>query len=98
MSENTATKLTVEHRPMLVKAGRLQQDKVRACCFLLLPEKAVKLNDTAAAILQLCDGQHTISEIHSAVSSLFSVDDVLADVMAFLERVNQQGWITINES
>ncbi len=81
----------------------MRRDNVRDCMFLLLPERAVKLNKTAAAILELCDGKHSISQIDSELGINFSQSEPntnkTQELITFLERVTEQGWITFdNES
>ena len=44
------------NRPRLVDGSRLQYDDVRDEHQLLIPEGAVRLNTTAAQVLELCDG------------------------------------------
>jgi hypothetical protein len=52
----------------------------------------VQLNETAAAVLALCDGTHTREEIIAA--TLATRDASLADdVRAFLMAASRRGWI-----
>ena len=50
-------------RPRLATGGRLQYDEVRAEHVLLIPEGVVRLNATAAEVLELCDGERSIDDI-----------------------------------
>jgi pyrroloquinoline quinone biosynthesis protein D len=50
-------------RPKLWKFARVQFDDARQRSVLQYPEGAVLLNDTAAEILELCDGARTLAEI-----------------------------------
>ena len=43
-------------RPRLVTGARLRYDEVREEHLLLVPEGAVRLNPSAAEVLELCDG------------------------------------------
>jgi len=61
---------------------------------MLYPEGVVKLNETSAAILQLCDGKHTIEEIISKLSKKYTTD-VSDSVNKFLEVSHAKGWIRI---
>ncbi len=83
-------------KPSLVTKGRIKYDPVRGADFLLLPERVVKLNKTGAAILILCDGSRTISEIHQQLKIQFSVDNVEHDIVSFLNRVINHGWVELN--
>ena len=55
---------------------------------LLTPETVILLNDTGAAILELCDGQRTVAEILTALRDRYDgvTDDevrlFLADLLA----------------
>ena len=51
--------------PRLVTGARLQYDDVREEHLLLVPEGAVRLNPTAAAVLELCDGERSLDEIET---------------------------------
>ncbi len=59
---------------------------------MLYPEGIVKLNETSAAILQLCDGNHTIEQIISALNEKYTTD-VSDSVNKFLEVSHAKGWI-----
>jgi pyrroloquinoline quinone biosynthesis protein D len=59
---------------------------------MLYPEGVVKLNETGAAILQLCDGNHTTENIISELNEKYSTD-VEDSVNKFLEVSHAKGWI-----
>lgn len=61
---------------------------------MLYPEGVVKLNETGAAILQLCDGNHSIEEIISELNEKYTTD-VSDSVNKFLEVSYAKGWIRI---
>ncbi len=50
-------------RPRLAPHVRLTFDQARQAYVLLTPETVTLLNDTGAAILELCDGERTVDEI-----------------------------------
>lgn len=62
---------------------------------LLYPEGVIKVNETAAAILKLCDGAHTVREIISELADVYSTD-VTQSVYKFLEISYAKNWIRIN--
>jgi pyrroloquinoline quinone biosynthesis protein D len=79
-------------RIRLAPGHQVQKDPGRDGHVLASPTGSVQLNDTAAAILELCDGTRTREEIISRI--LRSRDDSLAhDVRAFLDVARQRGWI-----
>ena len=56
---------------------RLTFDQARQGYVLLTPETVTLLNDTGAAVLELCDGQRTVSEILTELRDRY--DDVADD-------------------
>jgi pyrroloquinoline quinone biosynthesis protein D len=76
--------MTTDSMPKLWKLARLDYDAVRQRHVLLYPEGAVLLNDTGAAILELCNGNRTIGEIASILGERYHAD-VSADVAEYLQ-------------
>jgi pyrroloquinoline quinone biosynthesis protein D len=59
---------------------------------LISPKGSIPLNDSAAMILEMCNGKHTAEEIVARV--VRTGDDSLADdVRAFLDAAGRRGWI-----
>ena len=79
-------------RPRLATGARLQPDKVSGKLALLYPEGVLLLNPTGAAILELCDGQHTFDEVVTALGARFDAqrDLLAADVAEFLQRLRDR--------
>ena len=72
--------------PRLWRLARLEYDAVRQKHVLLYPEGAVLLNDTGAAILELCNGTRTVDEIVTLLSERYHAD-VSADVNEYLSQM-----------
>ncbi|HEX6452204.1 MAG TPA: pyrroloquinoline quinone biosynthesis peptide chaperone PqqD [Trebonia sp.] len=73
-------------RPRLAPHVRLAYDRARGKPVLLAPESVTTLNDTGAAIAELCDGTRTTAEITAALRDRF--DDVdESEVAAFIDRL-----------
>jgi pyrroloquinoline quinone biosynthesis protein D len=72
--------------PRLWRLARLDFDPVRQRHVLLYPEGAVLLNDTGAAILELCNGSRTVSDIVTILTERYHAD-VSADVTEYLDRM-----------
>jgi pyrroloquinoline quinone biosynthesis protein D len=72
--------------PRLWRLARLEYDPVRQKHVLLYPEGAVLLNDTGAAILELCNGTRTVDEIVSILTERYHAD-VSADVNEYLSQM-----------
>jgi pyrroloquinoline quinone biosynthesis protein D len=80
------TVLAASARPRLWRLARLDYDPVRQRKVLLYPEGAVLLNDTGAAILDLCDGTRTVEQIISILNERYQTD-VTADVTEYLNAM-----------
>ncbi|HWH93616.1 MAG TPA: pyrroloquinoline quinone biosynthesis peptide chaperone PqqD [Baekduia sp.] len=81
------------NRPRLVDGARLQYDDVREEHLLLIPEGAVRLNETAAQVLSLCDGERSLDEIAAALSQRFAGADVTDDVRELLGGMGERGLV-----
>jgi pyrroloquinoline quinone biosynthesis protein D len=79
--------------PRLVDGVRLQYDDVREQHLLLVPEGAVRLNETAAHVLELCDGERSVEEIASILSERYAGADVAADVRELLGGLVHHGLV-----
>ncbi len=81
-------------RPRLWRLARIGYDRVRQRPVLLYPEGAMFLNDTGKAILELCDGAHTVGDITRILGERYSAD-VHADVTEFLEGMVRRDLVTL---
>lgn len=90
MPESVA--LTADSVPKLWRLARLSYDSVRQRPILLYPEGAVLLNETGAAILELCDGTRTLGEIANVLQARYGTD-VLADVTEYLSHMAEREFI-----
>ena len=61
---------------------------------LLYPEGVVKVNETGAAILKLCNGINTVAEVISELNNKYTTD-VTDSIYKFLEVAHAKGWIRI---
>jgi pyrroloquinoline quinone biosynthesis protein D len=75
--------------PKLWRMTRVQFDQVRQRPVLLYPEGAVLLNDTGAAILDLCDGTNTVAQITGILTARYQAD-VTSDVVEYLTLMVQR--------
>ncbi|MFG1962670.1 pyrroloquinoline quinone biosynthesis peptide chaperone PqqD [Nonomuraea sp. NPDC049028] len=75
-------------RPVLSRAAMLRHDPVRQADLLIVPERIVVLNEEAAAIVGLCDGERTVADILAELP-----EGAEADVVEFLDRVRAEGWV-----
>jgi pyrroloquinoline quinone biosynthesis protein D len=87
----------LEH-PRLAQGVRLRWDPVREDHVLLFPEGALKLNSTAADVLELCDGERSLDEIAALLSERYNGADVRQDVESLLESIATRGLVVDNDS
>ena len=80
-------------RPRLVTGARLRYDEVREEHLLLIPEGVVRLNPTAADVLELCDGQRSLDDIVGALSARYGGADLRADVHELVGAMAQRGLV-----
>jgi pyrroloquinoline quinone biosynthesis protein D len=78
-------------RPRLVTGARLTYDEVRGEHLVLLPEGAVRLNRTAAEVLDLCDGERSLDDIVGALAARYDGADLRDDVRGLVGDMTQRG-------
>lgn len=81
-------------QPRLAAKARLQWDKVENRYMLVFPEAALLLNETAVAILKLCDGERTIEQIVDTLAQQFAGTDrslIDNEVVELLTRLQTRG-------
>ena len=80
-------------RPRLATGARLRYDEVREEHLLLIPEGAVRLNASAAEVLELCDGERSIDDIVAALSARYDGVDLRDDVVELVDAMAQRGLV-----
>jgi pyrroloquinoline quinone biosynthesis protein D len=98
MNETSSpTRLMVvgETRPHLPAYLKLRHDAGRGRWILLAPERVLAPDDTAVAVLKLCDGSKTVEEIVEALAKEYSAtaDVIRADVLDLLQGLADKGYI-----
>ena len=86
------TRPTSIKRPKLVPHARLRWDRVRGQHEIVFPEGVLLLNESAAAIVNLCDGR-TTDELVGELRTGITHGDPSGDVPEFLEQLQQKGLI-----
>jgi pyrroloquinoline quinone biosynthesis protein D len=76
-----------------VTGARLQYDEVREEHVLLVPEGVVRLNPTAAEVLELCDGERSLEEIVDTLSGRYEGSDLRSDVRGLVDGMTQRGLV-----
>ncbi len=84
----------VIRRPVLAAHARYRWDKLRDQHQLVFPEGMIVLNDSAAAIVQLCDGRPTDELIAALVAKLkepIPASELSDDVQGCLRHLVERG-------
>jgi pyrroloquinoline quinone biosynthesis protein D len=80
-------------RPRLATGARLRYDEVREEHVLLVPEGAVRLNRSAAEVLELCDGERSLEDIVGTLSERYEGADVGDDVRGLVDAMAKRGLV-----
>ena len=78
------------HHPVLVPGARYRWDEVRHQHQIVFPEGVLVLNESAAAIVRLCDGR-SAEDVIRALCEQMSDTDPSQDVHEFFERLAKKG-------
>ena len=81
----------------LSSKARVQTDKITGKPALLYPEGVLLLNPTGAAIIELCDGQHTFAEMVTQLAERYCAPagKLLPDVTEYLGRLRERGLVEL---
>jgi len=84
--------------PAFRRGYRLQWEAAQESHVVLYPEGMAKLNETAAAILELVNGKQNIAAIIQTLNDRFpEAGGVDSDVRDFLQSAVEQKWIQCRE-
>lgn len=84
--------------PLLSPAALLREDPVEGGSVAVLPERAVKLNDTGKEILELCDGDRSAIGVAACLREHHpdADDDIESDTHAFIAEMCKLGVIQLD--
>jgi pyrroloquinoline quinone biosynthesis protein D len=73
-------------KPRLPRGVKLRRDEVRQRWTLLAPERIFEVDATAAAVLELCDGERELTTIVAELAARYNApkDVIEKDVVAML--------------
>ena len=92
----TGARLAADARPRLAPKVRLRWDRKDERYMLLYPERGLVLNPTAADVVQLCTGEHTVSAIVQQLTQKYvsePAENVERVILTLLERLASRGLI-----
>jgi pyrroloquinoline quinone biosynthesis protein D len=83
--------------PKFPRGVRLKHDEARQEWVLLAPERLIKCDAIAAAILQLCDGKRTLGDIVAKLAETFKADQSMIerDVTALLQGLSDKKMVQL---
>lgn len=81
--------------PRLSRAARLRFDEQTQSYVLLSPERGLRLNESAAAILERCTGEHTVPEIVRSLLEATALPapvrvEIAEDVLSLLSELEER--------
>ena len=88
--------ITAESRPIVASKARLRWDAQSSRHLLLYPERGLILNPTAADVIQLCTGEHTVGAIVDRLAAKYAPqprETVEREVLTFLANMADRGLI-----
>ncbi len=86
--------ISTETRPRLAAKARLRYDRRGERYMLLWPERGMVLNPTAAEIVKLCTGEHTVTGIVERLAEKYPTaprEALERQVMDFLTAMAHRG-------
>lgn len=84
-----------ESQLQLSRHVKLKVDTNRDECFLLAPEKAVKLTGSASRILEHLQSTKSLHSLNQSLQSEFGDSFVEEELVEFLEAMISNGWVTV---
>ena len=84
-------------RPRLPRGVRLRQDRVRGGFVLLAPERVVRADPVAVAVLERCDGSRTLTHIVDDLCIAYKGDRtrIERDVRALLADLGRKRMVSL---
>ena len=91
--QDEAPPVSTDDFPAISDQYRLQFEKAQDAWVLLFPEGMIKLNSSAAEILQRSDGTRTVQEIIDDLESTFGEEGLGDDIKSFYQMAIKHGWV-----
>ena len=88
--------ITADSRPIVAAKARLRWDARTSRHLLLYPERGLILNPTAADVIQLCTGEHTVGAIVDQLTQKYAPqprETVEREILTFLANMADRGLI-----
>ena len=91
------TTVAMGQRPRLARKVRLKYDAIEKQFLVLYPERGITLSESAAEILQRCDGERTAEMIAAELANVSGAEVAVVqrDVDAFLGEMKKRGIVEL---
>jgi pyrroloquinoline quinone biosynthesis protein D len=85
--------ITGDSRPELPRHIKMRHDAGRDRWIILAPERVFNPDETAVAVLKLCDGQRSVNEIAAILSQEYQapLEEITNDIVAMLQDLSDKG-------
>ena len=88
--------IPTDARPRLASKARIRFDRLTERYLLLYPEKGLQLNPTAADIVRLCTGEHTVGEIADRLADKYPAQPrpaIEREMLELLDALAERGLV-----
>jgi coenzyme PQQ biosynthesis protein PqqD len=88
--------IAADARPRLAPKARIRFDRRTDRYMLLYPERGLELNPTAADIVRLCTGEHTVTEMVELLAEKYPAQPRAAiehEMEEFLDALAERGLV-----
>ena len=88
--------IQADSRPRLAQKARVKFDKLTDRHMLLYPEGGLQLNPSAAAIVELCSGERSVSEVIDALAERYPGqprEAIERDTLTLLGALSDRGLV-----
>lgn len=89
--------ITGDSRPVLPRHVKMRHDAGRGRWLILAPERVFDPDDTAVAVLKLCDGQRSVNDIANVLSQEYQApsEEIKTDIIAMLQDLSDKGVVQV---
>jgi pyrroloquinoline quinone biosynthesis protein D len=85
--------VTTATRAVLPPHVKMRHDAGRGRWLILAPERVFEPDDTAVAVLKLCDGARTVADIAGELAKEYNAptEEIVTDIVAMLQDLADKG-------
>ena len=93
VAPRTRTIIDKATRPVMPAHVKLRHDAGRGRWIILAPERVFEPDETAVAVLKLCDGSRSVADIAGVLANEYNapIEEISADIVAMLQDLADKG-------